>query len=232
MLLLAFNLVFLVIGFAFLAIGIYGLQVFKSFLTFAPSNYIYIPTICIGAFLVLVGALSLWCTPKGVTWLLYLYGLIVFVLFVALVGVSTLFMVKRDAFEHTLKLSIENSIKFYPENAQAVDLMQSTIKCCGSDNYTDWFKTTWANEERRVPKSCCNDLSNLSKCKNENITMDNLSSDIYHQGCFRKLFTSIEDNYALIGGVGYATSVIVLTGSFLACLLAQNVRKNRYDQML
>jgi len=55
---------------------------------------------------------------------------------------------------------------------------------------------------------------------------------LFLQGCFRKLFTSIEDNYALIGGVGYATSVIVLTGSFLSCLLAQNVRKNRYDQML
>ena len=81
---------------AFFVIGIYGIKMFKDFFTFAPGNIIYMPFIGIGIFMMLVGMLSLWCTPKGVSWLLYSYGVIVFILFVAILGLSALFMVKRD----------------------------------------------------------------------------------------------------------------------------------------
>ena len=81
---------------AFFVIGIYGIKMFKDFFTFAPGNIIYLPFICIGIFMMLVGMLSLWCTPKGVSWLLYLYGIIVFILFVAILALSAAFMVKRD----------------------------------------------------------------------------------------------------------------------------------------
>jgi hypothetical protein len=84
-------------GAAFLFIGIYGITVFKNFFSFAPSNYIYLPFICTGIFMMVVGLLSLWCTPKGVSWLLYFYGLIIFALFVITLMMSAGFVMRRGA---------------------------------------------------------------------------------------------------------------------------------------
>lgn len=226
-LLLVFNLVFFTIGLAFFIIGIYGIKVFKDFFSFAHGNTIYIPFISIGLFMMVVGILSLWCTPKGISWLLYLYGVIVFLLFVSILAISVLFVVKRDAIETPLKSAITNAMEIYPEKAESIDLLQSTIKCCGSENYTDWFLTKWANNRKSVPISCC---KNQTSCENLDISQSN-PVDIYQQGCFRKFFDSIENNYALISGVGFASAIIILGGSIISCALASNLNKNRYEQV-
>lgn len=96
-LMMAFNLIFFVIGLAFLIAGIYGFKVFREFFSFAPSTTIYVPIICIGLFMIIVGVLSLWCTPKGVIWLLYVYSALIFVFFVSIFAVSIMFTVKHDA---------------------------------------------------------------------------------------------------------------------------------------
>lgn len=226
--LLAFNLIFFAIGLAFLVIGIYGYKVFSDFFQFAPSSHIYIPLICIGITMMGIGLLSLWCTPKGVSWLLYLYGAIIFVLFVAIFSISVLFMVKRDAFETTLKTSIDNSIKNYPKEKESIDLLQSTIKCCGLENYADWFTTTWANKKNSVPDSCCK-VQNKLECNHENLGKN--LTDIYQQGCYSKVYNTIEENYGFIGGIGFASSLIIFGGSLLSCALASNIKKNKYEEM-
>ena len=84
-------------GIVFLAVGIYGMRAFKDVFSFAPGQAIYVPIICIGIFMSIVGVLSLWCTPKGVTWLLYLYSGVIFILFLTIFTISTIFMVRRDS---------------------------------------------------------------------------------------------------------------------------------------
>lgn len=128
-LLLAFNLIFFAIGLAFFIIGIYGFKVFSHFFSFAPGTSIYVPIICIGLFMMITGILSLWCTPKGVSWLLYIYGVVIFVLFLAIFSTSIVFMVRRDAFENTVKAGIENSVKSYQVKNKdtSIDVLQSTV---------------------------------------------------------------------------------------------------------
>jgi multisubunit Na+/H+ antiporter MnhG subunit len=224
-LLLVFNLVFFAIGLAFLVIGIYGIKVFKNFLQFAPANTIYVPIICIGLFMMIVGILSLWCTPKGVSWLLHVYGVVVFVLFLSVMAVSVLFVVKRDAFEGKLEEGIQTSIDKYPNDSESIDLIQSTLKCCGTKNLTDWFKTEWAQQKRSVPLSCC---KNQSKC--DHTDMKNFN-DVYQKGCYQMIYTTIESNFALISGISFASAIIILGGSLISCSLARNLNKNRYEQV-
>ena len=95
-LVMIFNLLFLLLGLALTIVGIYGYRMFKQFFSFAPSTAIYIPIIAIGVFMIIIGALSLWCTPKGVSYLLYVYAFIVFVLFLAIFTISVLFFARRD----------------------------------------------------------------------------------------------------------------------------------------
>lgn len=224
-LLLAFNLLFFTLGLVFFVIGVYGIRVFKEFFTFAPSNYIYVPFICIGAFMMAVGLLSLWCTPKGISWLLYVYGMIIFVLFIAVFAMAILFAVKHDTFESELKTGIERSIANYTADSESIDLLQSTIHCCGSLDYTDWFATQWADSKKSVPKSCCIDSANCANIDPMNVTQ------IYTKGCYKIVHDSIENNYQLVTGIGFASAALILLGSVLSCTLATNLRKNRYEQV-
>ena len=91
------------LGVLLFTIGIYGLSVSNVlFITFVSQKAIYLPILFIGLFMMFVGSLSLWCSPKGVTWLLYLYGVIIFVLFAAVFILSALLVVRHDAVSKTI----------------------------------------------------------------------------------------------------------------------------------
>lgn len=186
-LMMAFNLIFFLIGFALLVVGFYGYKVFKQFFTFAPSTSIYFPIIAIGLLMMFIGALALWCTPKGTVWLLNVYSIFVFVLFLSIFSISILFTVKHDSWQSTLKNGIERSMENYQNETQSIDVLQSSIKCCGLHNYTDWFNTTWAKGHNNVPKSCC---IKKNICNNENINVSN-ATDIYQTVNFKNIFNHL-----------------------------------------
>lgn len=125
--LILFNILFLFIGLSFMLIGIYGFKMFKQFFSFAPSTAIYVPILSIGLFMILVGALSLWCIPKGVSSLIYLYAIVVFLLFLSAFTVSLLFISRRETVETTFKTGIDRMINLYPNESDAMDLLQSKV---------------------------------------------------------------------------------------------------------
>lgn len=181
-LMMIFNLVFFLIGFVLLIVGFYGLKVFRQFFAFAPSIWIYYPLIAIGLFMMLVGALSFWCTPKGIVWLLNVYAILIFLLFLSIFSFSVFFTVKNDSVATSLKVGIERSMRSYQNNSKAIDILQSKFKCCGSKNFTDWFATEWASHHNIVPKSCC---INKNECSNEDLNILN-ATGIYQQVTLNK----------------------------------------------
>jgi hypothetical protein len=231
MLLCIFNIIFLCIGSAFLLIGVYGYKMFRDFFSFAPSTAIYIPIVSIGLFMILVGTLSLWCIPKGVTSLLYIYSIIVFLLFLSTFTVSILFIARRDKIEVTFKQGLGKMIKSYPKDKNSVDLLQTSIKCCGTEKYQDWFKTEWANQTNSVPESCCR--VPVVNCTHENLPtrMNSNVTDIFTTGCFSVFNSAIENNYGIISIVLLGSSLIILIGCIISCVLATNLRNNSYYMM-
>lgn len=140
---------------------------------------------------------------------------------------SILFTLKNDTWKSTLKEGIERSMNNYKNETKPIDVLQTSIKCCGSENYTDWFNTPWAEGQKKVPTSCC---VKTNECKQEDLNPLNVTF-INQQGCFAKVDKIVQDKYMLIVGIGFASSLIILGGSFLTCLLAQNLNKHRYEQM-
>lgn len=226
-LVMIFNVLFLLIGLALTVVGIYGYRMFKQFFSFAPSTAIYIPIISIGIFMIVVGALSLWCTPKGVSYLLYLYSVIVFVLFLTTFTIGVLFFARRDTIETTFKSGVDKLISKYPIDAESIDVLQANIKCCGSANYKDWFESEWANRTNKVPKSCC---MAKTECIFDNIDVKNVTG-IYETGCFVRFNETIEKNYGKICGILFASAFVILAGFALSYMLGDNLRNNRYEQM-
>lgn len=173
-----------------------------------------------------VSVMSFWCIPRGISWLLYMYGIIVFILFVAVMTFSSMFMIRRDYLETRIGMEFTNQMENYATNPQPIDLMQSEVKCCGRFNYTDWFKTEWANHTQSVPLSCCMDANN---CENNNLNGFN-ATGIWEKGCYVKVTDIIESKYTLIGGLGFASATLIFLGSVLSFWLASNIRSNRYEQ--
>lgn len=222
-----FNVIVFGLGASLLFLGVYGLKDFHSFFTFTSGNSVWIALACIGLFMLFTALLSFWCIPKGVSWLLNFYGAIIFILFVAVLVASSVFMVKRDDLEDTIKIGLASQMNEYTHEHNSIDLVQSQFKCCGMNNYTDWFTTTWANNHTNVPISCCR---NQEVCVHMDLNPMNVSS-IYQEGCYMKIKTIIEDEYSLIGGIGFTSAFIILIGALLAWWLASNVKSNRYEEM-
>jgi hypothetical protein len=231
-LLLIFNLIFFALGVSILISGIYGYRAFKHFFQFVDSTHLYLFVISLGVFMVMIGVLSLWCTPKGVTWLLYGYGAIVFILFLAVLATSVAFLVRRDPLENELKRDIERLIRTYPQNQESIDIWQTTLHCCGVQNYTDWFQTEWANGTHQVPKSCCIHPGNLN-CTTTILSLNgtDITGDIWTEGCNWRMYNWLETNYAMIGGLGLGVAFFIFFGSLLSCSLAYQIRRNVYIVM-
>jgi hypothetical protein len=45
------------------------------------------------------------------------------------------------------------------------------------------------------------------------------------------MYGIIEENYLLIGGIGFASAVVILFGSLLSCCLSHNLKANRYEEV-
>lgn len=226
-LLFFFNVIFFALGGCLVLIGIYGLKDLNMPLRFVSASSVWTVLLCIGMFMVLVAVLSFWCIPKGVSWLLKLYAVIVFMLFVAVVCASSVFIVKRDSLEESIQTGIADLLENYPTKSVSIDLMQSKIHCCGLENYTDWFRTPWANKVNNVPSSCC---INMVSCVHMNLNPLN-ATDIWQEGCFSKVRSVIEDQYTFIGGIGFAGAFLIFFGSVLSWWLARNIKNNQYESM-
>lgn len=80
------------------------------------------------------------------------------------------------------------------------DIIQSELKCCGVDNYTDWFGSHGWPSEKRVPDSCC--IRYVSGCGQSGV-----SSAWYSQGCIQAAKTMLQSHLLNIG-------VVLLTFAF------------------
>ncbi|EMP38353.1 Tetraspanin-7 [Chelonia mydas] len=79
---------------------------------------------------------------------------------------------------------------------KGIDHLQENFQCCGAQNYTDWFNTTFGSLNSAVPNSCCKMIT-----KSCGMNLSNDTANINQQGCIQKLKKWAEEHIALIGGV-------------------------------
>lgn len=138
------------------------------------------------------------------------------------------------------KEGLSDAMEKYAANQNkrdAVDGIQSTLGCCGSDSYEDWYEIDWSGGSEgsgaadsggggsAVPMSCCNVTTAEQTCDNT------LTDDIYTAGCFAKLSSFMESNFLMIGGIAIGFSFLQLFGAVLAYCLAKNINRAKYEQM-
>lgn len=234
-----FNFIFWISGIALLALGIYAKMELYVYMELSTIYYKEAPYILIGvgAFIVLVGSFGCCCTFKGHTVLLYMYSCVLVLVFVAELSSGVAGFVYKNKLEDGFNQGLGIALKNYntdKEKRKAVDGLQHTLHCCGKDKYEDWFNTPWETEQnmtRVVPKSCCRVEEKTCKHFNLPAKTTNATLDIYSEGCYPTVTKFMQNNLALIGGIALGISFFQLLGAALACCLAKNINKSKYEQV-
>nr|XP_022343486.1 tetraspanin-7-like [Crassostrea virginica] len=231
-LLMIFNFIFWVTGISILALGIWTKVDLYKYMELSSIYYKDSPWILIGvgALIIIVGSFGCCCTAKGNVVLLYMYGFFLVIVFAVELGAGAAGFFYKGKLEQGFKEGLENALKQYGNNNQAMDSLQSQLKCCGSNSYADWFTTPWESTVKNgsnnaVPHTCCK----VTECNNMDVNVN--STYIYHEGCYLKVVNFMKSNMAVIGGAAFGISFFQLLGALLACCLAKRVNKSKYEQV-
>lgn len=221
-LLMLFNFVFLVTGAAILFAGVWMVLALYKYMELstefsAAAPYVLIGT---GALITLVGSLACCCTVKGQPVLLYIYGAFLMVIFLLEISAGVSIYAYREKLLDGFGKGLNESLANYTTDQQKAsdfDLIQSTLHCCGNQKYKDWDNSPF----HKVPTSCC---------KQEGCNTQDKDA-IYEEGCFSKVVDFLKGNIGLVGGSAVGVAFFPLVGVILACCLAKNINKAKYEQM-
>ncbi|XP_022093795.1 tetraspanin-7-like [Acanthaster planci] len=245
LLLTIFNLIFWVVGIALLAVGIWGIFELKYYLELSDTDYSNVEYVLIGtgSFMIAAGIIGCCATVKNIAWLLQLYGVMVFVIFIALLAAGISGFVYRNRLEEGFRKGLDSKLKTYKSRDEPpdtyIDKLQKHLLCCGSRNYTDWLQadTEWFNTHPKdeVPDSCCNATVDKDECSQPEqaipIRVDNGTLLAYREGCSEKVTAFLDNKMSIIGGSALGFAFFQLIGIILAFGLAKLINTNKYEMM-
>lgn len=221
---MVFDFALWVFGCAVLATGIWMKLEAHKYLDIDPANpvtfHVSIFFMSMGVAIALVGLLSCYCTLSGNPILLYLYSAFLGVVLILQISIGVAAFAYRDTLKESFKNGLDKSMKNYEKsqsNKDAVDTLQSTLRCCGVESYQDWDKYGML-----VPDSCC---------KNDNCNPQ-LPINVNQIGCYTSVVTFINTSGKLIGIVCLAVAGFHMLGLALTCLLANCINKWKYETIL
>ncbi|XP_005107456.2 tetraspanin-7 [Aplysia californica] len=237
-LMMVFNFIFWVTGIVILAIGIWTKVDLYKYLELSSIYQPEAPYVLIGvgAVIVLIGSLGCCCTVKGHSFLLYMFCGFLFIVFIVELSAGIALLIYRGKLEQGFKEGLTSAIQKYdvdPHGAAALDELQEKLVCCGINNYTNWFKSPWAEKQSSpysVPVSCCR--VEESACRHTGLSGGNSTTrDIHTQGCHKLVVDFINGNMGPIGGVALGISFFQVLGAILAFCLAKSISRAKYEQV-
>ncbi|XP_038050082.1 tetraspanin-7-like [Patiria miniata] len=246
LLLTIFNLIFWLVGIALLAVGIWGIFELKYYLELSDTDYSNVEYVLIGtgSFMIAAGIIGCCATVKNIAWLLQLYGVMVFVIFVALLAAGISGFVYRNPLEEGFKKGLNSKLKTYEGRKDPpdsyIDKLQENLFCCGSKNFTDWLQPdiSWSKTHPdldEVPASCCNSTVDAEMCDSAEgdipVRTDNGTLLAYSEGCYEKVTGFLDNKMAIIGGSALGFAFFQLIGIVLAFGLAKLINTNKYEMM-
>uniref|UniRef100_H2YU34 Tetraspanin n=1 Tax=Ciona savignyi TaxID=51511 RepID=H2YU34_CIOSA len=198
-----FNLIVFLAGCVLLGLGIWAYVNGDSFKRLISSDPVIFNSllvlIAVGAVLVIAGFFGCLGAIQESKCLLGTFFTIILIIFICeLVGAILIIVYYPKAKE----LVIQSTQFYNTTNGQAWDTLQTTFKCCGYTNSSDWGMN--------VPKSCC--ASNTPPCSMS-------SSTLYTKGCEY----AIKQYFWIIGGIGIGIVVFEILAMIFACCLFQNI---------
>ncbi|XP_020781872.1 tetraspanin-7-like [Boleophthalmus pectinirostris] len=247
--LLAFSCLFWAAGLAIFTLGVWAQISLSDFMLLSANRYPNAPLILLstGAIVTAWGFLGCLGVAANLPYLLRAYGFFQLVALIAGLtgGLSGLFY--REDIAGGFRSGLQLAVAGYTEDegrADALDSLQRALECCGADSWRDWLSSDWAIQHVAfpsienatsisLPDSCC---IKRKGCRNRPLMSgDNegvVSAGIHPHGCFRKVFSLVNDNVFHIAASVLGLAFTQIGGIALACMLANRIKSQQPERIV
>ncbi|EDV28857.1 Tetraspanin-11 [Trichoplax sp. H2] len=236
-LLIVFNFIFVLSGFAVIGLAGYNLATYWDIATIAADSAVTIGTILLltaGIITTLAGILGFCGSLNRHPGMLLGFFILLLLIFGFEVAAGIYTVVHRQEVIDALRTKLSNDIqnKYTPNNLgiqRGLNAIQTQFKCCGSSNYTDWARSTWGAGKTiayPVPDSCCKvyvpgcGLDEVQR-GGANLTGINLN------GCVQSVSNTISENAYIILGVGVGIGALQIFGMVCSMILYCDLKEDK-----
>ncbi|XP_056281092.1 tetraspanin-7-like [Pseudoliparis swirei] len=243
--LLAFSCLFWAAGLAVLTLGVWAQISLADYMLLSANRYPNAPVILLatGAAVTAWGFLGCLGVAANLPGVLRAYGFFQFAALIAglAAGLSGLFY--REDIAGGFRSGLQRAVAGYTEDegrADALDGLQRALRCCGAEGWRDWLASDWAAQHAAfppndngtavaLPDSCC---ARRKGCGNRPLLSDDAegvaAAGIHPHGCFRKVFSLVNDNVFHIAATVLGLAFTQVGGIALACLLANRLAPRQH----
>lgn len=228
-----FNLVFFVSGCVIVGFGSYMYAEMNTYFDFVGGGVVNsaMVIIIIGVVIAVISFFGCCgaCTEKSC--MMYTFAAAMSLILVTEVGCGIAIIVYKNDVANIIVDGMKQGMENYGKSgydgvSKTWDTMQSDFACCGVTAYSDWSPQPYSQGGKDLPDSCC--LVPAKDCGKGALSLPDPEASVQTQGCFTKLKKTVEDNGAVVGGIGVGLGVIQLIGIVVTCGLAKkmNYRDN------
>uniref|UniRef100_A0A8C6UHZ3 Tetraspanin n=1 Tax=Neogobius melanostomus TaxID=47308 RepID=A0A8C6UHZ3_9GOBI len=247
--LLTFSCLFWAAGLAIFSLGVWAQISLSDFMLLSANRYPNAPLILLstGAVVTAWGFLGCLGVAAKLPCLLRAYGFFQLAALIAGLagGLSGLFY--REDIAGGFRSGLQRAVAGYTEDegrADALDSLQRALECCGAEGWRDWLSSDWAIQHIAfpsiengtsvsLPDSCC---MKRKGCRNRPLLSDDnegvVSAGIHPHGCFRKVFSLVNDNVFHIAATVLGLAFTQIGGIALACMLANRLEPRENQQVV
>ncbi|XP_057654103.1 CD63 antigen-like [Diorhabda carinulata] len=222
--LIIFNLIFVITGVVIISVGISSKAYFHEFDKLMDNKYFYISDllIVIGVVIFLIAFFGCCGAIKENACMTTTYSTLLVIIFVLELTVGIVAVVLKGDVEQFLDNRLHETMKQYGnktfnETTAIWDAVQNQFKCCGVDNYTDWYNILHNNID--LPLSCC-------KIPPGSTSFTCNSNNTYKVGCLQEFGDFVSYNISYVEGIGIGLAVIQLLGIIFSCCLSKFIRSD------
>ncbi|XP_056604072.1 tetraspanin-7-like [Triplophysa dalaica] len=248
--LLIFSFLFWAAGLAIFTLGVWAQASLSNYMLLSANRYPNAPTILLGtgAAVTAWGFLGCLGVAANLPYLLRAYGVFQLATLIGglAAGLSGLFY--REDIAEGFHSGLQKAVMDYGEDegrADALDSLQRALKCCGAEGWRDWLSSDWATQDGiyssglpgndslalSLPDSCC---VRRRGCRNRPLLESGDGygdpEGIHVHGCFRKVFSLVNDKVFHIAATVLSLAFTQVGGIALACLLANRLTPRQRRQ--
>jgi len=238
-LLFIFNFCFTVIGAVLIGVGVSTKAGWnETYFAFIKSSSLSTPPnllIAVGIFIFVIAFLGCCGAIKENHCMMMSYSVLVGLILVLQLGAAFAAFALKDDVRQVVSDGLQLSQKGYGNDTEqgkemkaAWDVMQNSLGCCGTDNFTDWKDIVHHNNAsilhaNFVPESCCK-LDSPNCTANVFTTTGETEAEktIYVNGCLEKAIH--EFAVGTLGIIALVLAIVELLGVLCACFLARSIR--------
>ncbi|KAM9772121.1 tetraspanin-7-like [Syngnathus typhle] len=247
--LLAFSCLFWAAGLALFTLGVWAQISLADFMLLSANRYPNAPVILLvtGAAVTVWGFLGCLGVTANLPYVLRAYGFFQLAALVAGLSGGLCGLFYREDIAGGFRSGLQRAVAGYTEDegrADALDSLQRALRCCGAEGWRDWLTSDWAfqhmtflpNENASVgslPDSCC---TRRKGCRNRPLPSEDnegvVAAGIHPHGCFRKVFSLVNDNVFHIAATVLGLAFTQIGGIALACLLANRLAPRQRQRVV